>query len=288
MIATPAPQSNGITGVPSGRMLRGMRFALITVGVLVVLIGGLWLGQRRLIYLPDASAVPTRLPGAEDVEFTTSDGLALRAYLVRPAGTDRRVAVLVVPGNGGNRLGRVPLARALADRGLTVLLMDFRGYGGNPGSPTEAGLYLDVRAAWAFLTRMWPAERLIYFGESLGCGAAVNLAAEYPPAGLLLRSPFVDLAAAGRHNYPYLPVGALLRDRFPVAETVAGVRVPTIVVYGTADSIVPAEQSREVARRAPGLVDEVVVEGADHNDPALFDGPAVVAAVLALADRITP
>jgi fermentation-respiration switch protein FrsA (DUF1100 family) len=269
-------------------MLASMRFTLVVVVVLVVLIGGLWLGQRRLIYLPDASAVAAVLAGVEDVTFTTADGLALRAYLVRPSAADRRIAVLVVPGNGGNRLGRVPLARALAARGLTVLLMDYRGYGGNPGSPTEAGLYLDARAARAFLTRTWPAGRLIYFGESLGCGVAANLAAEHPPAGLFLRSPFVDLAAAGRHNYPYLPVGLLLRDRFPVAEALAGVRAPTVVLYGTADSIVPPSQSEEVARRAPGVVDVVAVEGADHNDAALFDSPTVVAAVVALADRIAP
>jgi uncharacterized protein len=259
-------------------------------GVLVVVLGALWLGQRRLIYLPDASAVPPASgvsADAEDVTFVTADGLTLGAYLIRPAAeTDRRVAVLVAPGNGGHRLGRVPLARALAAHGLTVLLMDYRGYGGNPGQPREAGLLLDARAARAHLARSWPAERTIYFGESLGCGVVANLAALHPPGGLFLRSPFVDLAAAGRHHYPFLPVGLLLRDRFPVAQTLARVRVPTVVAYGTADSIVPAAQSREVADRAAGVVDVLVIEGADHNDPALFDGPRIVAAVVALADRL--
>ena len=268
-----------------------MRASIVVTGaLLVLLVGGLWLGQRRLIYLPDASAVPaasTVLPGAEDVALTTADGLALGAYLVHPRpSSDRRMAVLLAPGNGGNRLGRVPLARALAGQGLTVLLMDYRGYGGNPGRPTQAGLFLDVRAAWAFLARAWPESRIIYFGESLGCAVVADLAVEHPPAGLFLRSPFVDLAAAGRHNYPFLPVGLLLRDRLPVAETLAGVRVPTVVLYGTADSIVPAEQSREVAERAGGVVDVIAVERADHNDPALFDGPTVVSALVALANRV--
>jgi pimeloyl-ACP methyl ester carboxylesterase len=268
-----------------------MRATLVVAGlVLVVLVGGLWLGQRRLIYLPDASAVPpasTVLAGAEDVTVTTADGLALGAYLVHPhPSSDRRMAVLLAPGNGGNRLGRVPLARALAAQGLTVLLMDYRGYGGNPGRPTQAGLFLDVRAAWAFLARAWPENRIVYFGESLGCAVVADLATEHPPAGLFLRSPFVDLAAAGRHNYPYLPVGLLLRDRLPVAEKLAGVRAPTVVLYGTADSIVPAEQSREVAERAGGVVDVIAVEGADHNDPVLFDSPTVVSAVVALANRV--
>jgi uncharacterized protein len=267
-----------------------MRVSLVVAGVLVLVLGALWLGQRRLIYLPDASAVPPASAlstDAEDVTFATADGLTLGAYLIRPAtGTDRRVAVLVAPGNGGNRLGRVPLARELVAHGLTVLLMDYRGYGGNPGRPREAGLLLDARAARDHLARTWPAERTIYFGESLGCGVVANLAALHPPGGLFLRSPFVDLAAAGRHHYPFLPVGLLLRDRFPVAQTLARVRVPTVVAYGTADSIVPAAQSREVADRAAGVVDVLVIEGADHNDPALFDGPRIVAAVVALADRI--
>jgi pimeloyl-ACP methyl ester carboxylesterase len=266
-----------------------MRATLVVAGVLVVLLGALWLGQRRLIYLPDASAVPpaSTVSAAEDVTFSTADGLTLGAYLLRPRpGTDRGIVVLVAPGNAGNRLGRVPLARALADRGLTVLLMDYRGYGGNPGRPREAGLLLDARAAQAFLARTWPPSQTIYFGESLGCGVVANLAALHPPGGLFLRSPFVDLAAAGRHNYPYLPVGLLLRDRFPVAQTLARVRVPTVVAYGTADSIVPPAQSRQVAEAAAGLVEVVAVEGADHNDPALFDGPRIVTAVVALADRL--
>lgn len=79
-------------------------------------------------------------------------------------------------------------------------------------------------------------------------------------------------------------MGALLRDRFPVAERVAEIKVPTAVVFGTADSIVPAEQSRTVARRAAGAVRVVAVPGADHNDRALLDGPQLIVAIVALAD----
>jgi uncharacterized protein len=271
-----------------------VRPTLILAAGLTLVLVLVWLGQRRLIYLPDRSAVP---PAASvfggtgrDVELTTADGLVLRGWLVTPApAADRHVAVLVAPGNGGNRFGRAPLAEALADEGLTVLLLDYRGYGGNPGSPTEAGLYLDVRAARAYLAAAgWHPRQIVYFGESLGCAMVANLAVEHPPGGILLRSPFTDLAAAGRHNYPYLPVGLLLRDRFPVAETMARVRVTTMVVYGTADSIVPPEQSREVADRAAGEMHVVAVDGVDHNDPALFDGRPIVTAVLRLVDLMAP
>jgi fermentation-respiration switch protein FrsA (DUF1100 family) len=110
-----------------------------------------------------------------------------------------------------------------------------------------------------------------------------ELATEHPPAGLVLRSPFVDLAAVGSVHYPFLPVRALLRDRFPVAERIATVRVPTTVVLGDADSIVPPAQSRAVAEAAAGLHRLVEVPGADHNDRALLDGPELIAAVVSLS-----
>ena len=111
---------------------------------------------------------------------------------------------------------------------------------------------LDVRAAREFLLRetQVPPERLVYFGESLGAAVVTELATQHPPAGLVLRSPFVDLASVGAVHYPFLPVRLLLRDRYPVAEQLAGIRVPTTVVYGGGDSIVPPGQSRDVAAAA--------------------------------------
>lgn len=259
------------------------RGALVLLAVVVVLLGLLWVFQRSLIYLPDRAPVPpvgTVLAGGRDVSFTTADGVRLGAWFV-PG--EQPVTVLVAGGNAGNRLHRAPLARALAARGLPVLLMDYRGYGGNPGRPTEEGLHLDAVAARRFLGDV----PIIYFGESLGAGVVTRLSAEHPPDGLVLRSPFTDLAAAGQVNYPFLPVRPLLRDRFPVAERVAALRVPTVVVYGTADTIVPPEQSRAVARAAAGRVTLVEVPGAGHNDLRLLDGPELVAAVTDLATGIS-
>jgi fermentation-respiration switch protein FrsA (DUF1100 family) len=191
----------------------------------------------------------------------------------------------VANGNGGHRGLRAPLARALSAAGLAVLLFDYRGYGGNPGSPSEQGLALDVRAARSYLLEeagVLPG-RLLYFGESLGCAVVTELAVEHPPAGLVLRSPFVDLAAVGSEHYPFLPVRLLLRDRYPVAQQLADVHVPTTVVYGSSDTIVPPAQSRRVADAAAQLHRRVEVPGADHNDRALLDGDAVVGAVVELA-----
>ena len=272
-------------------MGRRVLVALVVVlALMATLTGALWALQRRLVYFPDTGALPpaaTVLPGAEDVELTTSDGLRLGAWWL-PAADRLAPAVLVAPGNGGARDLRAPLARALADQGLSVLLVDYRGYGGNPGSPGEGGLARDVRAArhWLVDDAGVDPARLLYYGESLGCAVVTELAIEHPPAGLVLRSPFTDLASVGRHHYPFLPVRSLLRDRYPVAEGVARVEVPTVVVYGSADRIVPPSQSRAVAEAAADLRDLVEVAGADHNDRALLDGPDIVAAVVALATEL--
>lgn len=281
---------NGVVTRLAGQLRPALVVLLVLVLVVAVLLAVLWLAQRRLIYLPYPSVVPPAaevLPGAREVSLPTSDGLSLGGWLLRPSGRDRELTVLVAPGNAGNRSLRAPLARALADAGFAVLLFDYRGYGGNPGRPTEAGLARDVRAARRHLVEVAgvPGDRIVYFGESLGAAVVTELATEFPPAGLVLRSPFTDLAAVGAVHYPLLPVRVMLWDRYRLAEQVPQVRVPTAVVYGDADSVVPPQQSRRVAELAAGLVRVSVVAGADHNHPALLDGPEVLAAVVAVAGR---
>jgi pimeloyl-ACP methyl ester carboxylesterase len=267
------------------------RVAVVLLLLSGLLVGVLWAVQRRLVYFPDDAPVPAAadaLPGGRDVTLTTADGLRLGAWWVPPPTADA-ATVLVAAGNGGSRTLRAPLARALSAAGLGVLLFDYRGYGGNPGSPSEEGLALDVRAARTSLVESGVRpDRLLYLGESLGCAVVTELAVEHPPAGLVLRSPFVDLAAVGSAHYPFLPVRALLRDRYPVAEQVARVAAPTTVVYGSGDTIVPPAQSRQVAGAAAQLQRLVEVPGADHNDPGLADGAPLVAAVVELADRTDP
>ena len=256
-----------------------MRTLLVALLVPALLLAAVWFLQRRLIYFPDRSSPPLAA-GAREVALQTADGLRLGAWLFSPPpGTpDRRVAVLVAPGNAGNRRDRAPLAEALTRRGLTVLLVDYRGYGGNPGDPSERGLAHDVRAARDHLVRSG-FERIFYYGESLGCAVATALATEHPPAGLILRSPFTDLPSAGKEHYPFLPVRLLARDRFPVAGLIKTVTVPTLVVYGTADSVVPPAQSRAVAEAAAGPIRVVAIEGADHNDASLLAGDQLIAAI---------
>lgn len=266
-----------------------LRTAVVLLAFAAVFVGGLWVFQRQLIYFPGGSlgAHTTDLPGAKNVVLSTEDGLRLAATFQAPAERDD-VVVLVANGNGGERSGRAPLARALTKRGLGVLLFDYRGYGGNPGDPSERGLGLDVRAARTFLVDeagVAP-ERLLYFGESIGAAVVTGLAAEHPPGGLVLRSPFVDLASVGRLHYPFLPVGLLLKDRYPLAQQLRKVVAPVTVVFGSADSLIPPAQSREVAASAPNLRRLVEVEGANHNDLELVQGELLIDAVVDMADVV--
>ena len=177
---------------------------------------------------------------------------------------------------------RAPLATALAQHGIATLLMDYRGYGGNAGSPSEAGLALDARAARSYVARRPDVDpaRIVYFGESLGSGVAVGLAADERPFALILRSPFPSLADLGRLHYPLLPVRWLLRDRFDCLDRIRRVNCPLLVIAGTRDGIIPVAQSERLFEAAVEPKRLVRIDGADHNDYELLAGARVIEAVV--------
>jgi len=266
-----------------GSSTRGSRRArrLVTAFAIVVLaflvaVGMLWAFQRKLIYFPsdgpgDLTAVA---PGAEDVTFTTEDGLTLAALLIPARGDAGGVTVVVFNGNAGNRSDRIALAKALAASGYSVLLFDYRGYGGNPGKPSELGLIADGRAAIAYLDsrRDIDGEQLVYFGESLGAAIAIGVAKQRPPFALVLRSPFTSLPDVAAVHYPFLPLSALLWDQYPNEKMIRSIEAPLLVVAGSADGTVPLDQSLRVFDAASDPKKLVVIEGADHNDQNLTAG----------------
>lgn len=256
---------------PLTRFVLPMLVALLAIAILV------WFVQRRLVYLPAGPPPPVSevLPQGEEVVLRTGDGLDLAAWFTGAGAT----TVIVLPGNAGNRAARAPLARALADRGLSVLLVDYRGFGGNPGVPTEAGLRADARAAVAWVEQRDEVEHVVLLGESLGAAVAVGVATEHPPAALVLRSPFPSLLAVARQHYGPVP-DAMLRDEYPVRSQIADLTVPVLVVAGGADTIVPEELSREVHAAASEPKRFVTVDRAGHNDRALLDGDTFVTAIL--------
>ncbi len=264
-----------------------MRALLVGALIVAAILFLLWTLQRSLIYFPLGEApgpAEAGLPDAEPVAFDTTDGLRLDGWFVAAPGAGPRAAVLVFNGNAGHRGDRAPLAAALRVHGLHVLLFDYRGYGGNPGSPSEEGLAADGRAARAYLAARpdVDASRLVYFGESLGAAVATRLASEHPPAALVLRSPFTSLPDVGRVHYPILPVRPLLRDRFDVIGRIGQVGAPLLVLAGARDRIVPVEQSRRVFKAAAEPKRLLVLPRADHNDYELLAGDEMIDAIAEL------
>ena len=248
----------------------------------LILLAVAWSQQRRLIYFPDPYPGPAP-PGWSEVTISTGDGLDLVAWH-RASDADTPL-VVVFPGNGGSRVGRIPLGNALVERGLEVLLVEYRGYGGNPGSPSESGLTEDARSAARFADELAAGRPVVYYGESLGAAVATGLATSVPPDALILGSPFTSLPDVGRFHYPLAPA-FLHRDTYPSLErcssgALAG--VPVLVLAGSADTIVPVEQSRTIADTLGADLYEV--DGVDHNDPAIRSSPELADRVAAFIGR---
>lgn len=264
-------------------MSRPVRLLVLLLSLSVVLALVLWGLQRRLLYYPGGPppAAASVLPAAEQVTLTTDDGLSLGAWWLEQGPT----AVVVLPGNAGNRAGRAPLATALGGLGLSVLLVDYRGYGGNPGTPSEDGLLADGRAAMDWVTTRSASEEVVLFGESLGAAVAIGIAVDRPPAAIVLRSPFTSVADVARVHLGPVPT-ALVRDRFSSIDRIADVDVPVLVLAAPADEIVPFEQSRRLAGAAGEMGELVSIDARDHNDPALLHGDELIDAVASfLADQ---
>jgi fermentation-respiration switch protein FrsA (DUF1100 family) len=257
---------------------------IIVIGLLALV----WAGQRRLMYFPLAyvpAPAAVGLEGVEPVTFTTDDGIRLHGWFVSSPRTPAWVTFIVFNGNAGNRAYRAPLASALRARNASVLLFDYRGYGENAGAPTETGLAADARAARAYVAARPDVDvsRLVYFGESLGTAVATTLATEHRPSALVLRSPFTSMTDIGRVHYPLLPVRWLLRDRFASIDRIGRVRCPVLVIAGERDSIVPPDQSEQLAKAVSAT--SLVVRNADHNDYELLAGDDMIRAIVGFVEQ---
>lgn len=257
-----------------------MRTLLMVLAGIAVPCGGLlllvFLAQDRFIYIPLRGLDGTPADAGlrfEDVVLTADDGVALHGWFV-PAPAAETRTVLLLHGNAGNISHRLDKVAALWRAGLAVLVVDYRGYGKSEGRPSEEGLLRDARAAWDHLvgTRGVPPERVVLYGESLGCAPALRLAASLeragaPPGVLVLEAPFSSAAEMSRLVLPWLPVGWLLRSRFDNLEEAARVTIPALVLAGAEDEVVPVAMGRRVHAALGSSSTELHIEpDAGHND----------------------
>lgn len=257
-------------------------FGLVVCGYLV-LVTGLYLGQRRLLYLPDRS-IPSRtasgVPEMSEVRLQTDDGFDLLAWY-RPA-APRRATIVYLHGNGGHIGYRGERVRPFIDAGFGVLLVEYRGYGGNPGRPSEQGLMADARAALAFLDTAGVSQTAtVLYGESLGSTVAVAIAAEQaaagqPVAALVLEAPLSSVSDVAAHHYPWVPVRWLLKDRFEAVARISSVGAPVLIIHGEADGIVPICYGRALFGAAREPKEAAWIRGGGHEDLAEFDLHSIV------------
>lgn len=269
-----------------------MRAVPTVLGIAVVaaagyglLLGALFVFQRNLIYVPSRER-PTSaaygVPDMAEVTLRTADGLDLNAWY--RAAAPGRPTLVYYHGNAGHIGHRGGRGRALVDAGLGVLLVEYRGYGGNPGRPTQAGLLADGRAALTFLAEQGVAPSdVVLLGESLGSSVAVHMAAEQAEAGtpvraLILEAPFTSAADVGARQYPWAPVRRMIKDPWNSLAVIGRIGAPLFLYHGDADAVVPQRQGRTLFAAAPEPKHAWWVDGGGHTDLDDFGAMERVAA----------
>lgn len=224
------------------------RIAIISAGVYMLVCVGLFAGQRLLIYHPDKRDVAmdlNLLPGAVLVTFITADDQTIRGWYVPPRDALHPL-YLYLPGNAETLANRAVRFSLLTQDGAGLLAVSWRGYGGSTGSPTEIGLHSDAVAAYQWLTAKVEARRIIVFGESVGTGVALTLAASRPVGALVLDAAYTSLRAVAQRRLPLFPVSWLMQDTFEVDSLAAGIRVPVLQRHCTGDPILPYDLARQL------------------------------------------
>ncbi len=231
--------------------------------------GVLAVGQRRVMYLPDPACprpADAGVPEMAPVTFETEDGVSLLAWHAPPRQADAPT-LIYFHGNAGHIGMRGMKVRPFLDAGLGVLLTTWRGYSGNPGRPSEDGLYADGRAARNFLSRRGvPGARHILYGESLGTGVAVHLAREAAPAALVLEAPYSSIPDLAAHLMPFVPIKPLVLDRFDSTEKIGAVTAPILVVHGAQDQTIPIALAQRLYAAAGDPKEAAFIPEGGHAD----------------------
>ena len=245
-------------------------FLISGIFLYALLILVLFFTQRSLLYFPsnerpDLSQYPAI--GLEEVTLKTEDGLELTAWFIRPDPTRDGRTFLLFHGNAGHIGHRVEKFRRILEAGYGFLLLEYRGYGGNPGKPTEMGLHTDARAALDFLaSNEIPYQKVILYGESLGSGIAVKAASAHQFHAVILEAPYTSIADVAQRQYWFLPVRWLVRDRYDTLGIINRVTSPVVVIQGEQDEIIHVSFGKRVFEAAPEPKTAWFFEGARHNN----------------------
>jgi fermentation-respiration switch protein FrsA (DUF1100 family) len=241
----------------------------------LLLNGLMFLAQPGMIFYPSSRLDATPRDWGldyQDVWLETEDGLRLHGWYIPHTGSER--VLLFFHGNAGNISHRGESVAIFHRLGLSVLIIDYRGYGRSEGAPSEDGLTRDARAAWQWLTvdQGVDAARILLFGRSLGATVAANLAGETRPGGVILESGFSSARDAANALFPVLSRLVILRYRLDAAGALAGASSPILVLHSPDDEIIPYHLGRRLYDAAPEPKRFVDLRGG-HNDGFLRSQP---------------
>jgi fermentation-respiration switch protein FrsA (DUF1100 family) len=263
---------NPLLGAKTEWLITMLAFAWKAAVALIVLYGLVVLAtyalQRRLIYFPDTQRIPPALANLPDVEertLRTPDGAEVLVWYGRAK--VGQPTLLYFHGNAGSFQFRQERIRRYMARGVGVYMMTYRGYGGSTGSPSEANNVADGKLAYDSLVAdgVKP-EDIIVYGESLGSGVAVQVAAARPVGGVILDAPYTSLVDVAETVYPFLPARWLMTDRYETTNYIAEVRAPLLILHGENDEVVPVAMGRAVFAAANEPKTLRVLAGAGHSD----------------------
>jgi fermentation-respiration switch protein FrsA (DUF1100 family) len=247
-------------------------------GLAILLLYGL---QGRLVFPVDLLRIEPAEVGLGDmavVTVRTQDGLDLVGWYRAPY-VPGKPTLLLFHGNGESLSHRAHVARDLLDAGYGVYQVEYRGYGGNPGRPSERGLYEDGRAALDFLQRRSAA--VVAHGYSLGSGVAMQMAVEGRVAALILEAPYTSIADVAARRFPLMPVRPLVRSRFENLRKIGSVATPVAIYAGRDDLVIPCDHAQRLFDAAGAPKRILIVEGAGHVDAWIRGGSAFVLGLLA-------
>jgi uncharacterized protein len=240
--------------------------------------------QRELIYHPVTgieSPETYGLHGVANLRLKDADGTHIAAWYheARPG----YPTIVAFHGNGGTMADRAHYFHALIDAGFGLLAIDYRGYGASEGSPTEQGFYQDARAAAGYATGTLhlPLNKIMFYGESIGTGVAVQMGTEFAAGAVVLQSPYTSIEAIAGERYPFLPVHLLLEDRFDSISKIGRIHAPLLVFHGLRDTIIPPEEGKALFAHA-NEPKEMVFFPEGHNDLTI---PGRIKALLAFGHK---
>lgn len=243
-----------------------LKFLGLVAFCFVLVIGGAYLFQRDMMYLPQDVLVVLPQDGTIDIHVETEDGLTLHGFYKAPSAPEKPV-IIWFHGNASNIGMTGRRADAYTKAGYGVLAAEYRGYNGNPGKPSEDGFYKDGRAFIEWLKAQGvPESSMIFYGESIGSGVAVQMAYEYSNAQrLVLESPFTSATDIAALHYPYLPVKWLLKDKYDNLSKIKVITVPIIIAHGARDRTIPFSYGKTLFDAAPEPKSMIALPDGDHN-----------------------